>query len=294
MTKPTGKAFIGILLLLAFFSACATKSQAPEEAVPCGDLKKKVVVAPFYNATGQDLPYLNGDFLSRFTEEFLSDCDGVSLIRAEDLTGAVLRHQGSASGLVRPGELLARARQYGANAIVTGSLAGLLTRTEKRGIYGFREPMNVTRVTLHVWVYQTLTGAKLLDKSMEKEFVSDPGLGGTGVSEAQVNQALEDMARQAGLYACRSTRHIPWRGFIRSVEGDTVTLAAGRDAGLAPGNILFVHKGSEVITGIGGQKFCVPGEAVGTVRVTEVSDATSRARVVSGGPYTPEDWVAEN
>ena len=161
-----------VLLPLAFLgSGCSSinfYTSSPQELSqelmgPPGKLKKQVIVAQFYNpsqAQDLDLDALLGEPLkdrlrNKCKRAFVQDSPRVEYLVAE--------HFGPITGVNRNLALMAEARAVGAGIVVTGSLWKVALEEEKRGIYPFRESVKVINVSLDLWMYDALTGAKIAD-----------------------------------------------------------------------------------------------------------------------------------
>ena len=80
-----------------------------------------------------------------------------------------------------------------------------------------------------------------------------------------------------------------WMASVAVVEGQIVTLATGRLAGLKDGDRLAVFEGRKIVTGQNGDKYIAPGFKLGEIRITSVEEAKARATMEQPADIQPGD-----
>ncbi|MDI6797312.1 MAG: hypothetical protein QMD09_10220, partial [Desulfatibacillaceae bacterium] len=124
------------------------------------------------------------------------------------LEQAVAEHHGALAGLGGLDELMEKARNEGVNAIVTGRLAQVSVQREKRGLIGMRKTVPVMRVSMHIWVYDALSGSKLLDEDIVSHIAIDHEPAPNTLPDMTWSEEWGEMARTAGRMACNALRRL--------------------------------------------------------------------------------------
>ena len=74
----------------------------------------------------------------------------------------------------------------------------------------------------------------------------------------------------------------PWLAAVVSIEGGACVIKAGSAAGIETGDRFAVLDGRNMLTGLDGQRFIVPGIKIGELVVNRVTDNESRGAPESG------------
>jgi hypothetical protein len=278
-----------VLAGLLLFS-CAGISRI-KETVQKQSLKQKVLYAPFHNPWQEQGVVMDERFGAT-----MRDCLGEShgqlvFVDSPALEQAVAEHHGALTGLGGLDELMEQARNEGVNAIVTGRLAHVSVQREKRGFIGMRKTVPVMRVAIHIWIYDALSGSKLLDEDLVRHIALDHEPAPNTLPAVTWSAEWEEMARTAGRMACNAMRRLEWRSFVLDTEEEMLTFGAGMDVGIVPGTGLFVIRPVVRSKGPLGQRFIFSGDNIGTIQVLETEPDKSKAGRISGGPFQPGDWV---
>ncbi|MBI9076169.1 MAG: hypothetical protein JEZ02_12220 [Desulfatibacillum sp.] len=300
MTKfvRTSSLLIALLSLALLGSGCSTinfYTSSPQELAqelmgPPGKLKKQLIVAQFYNpsqAKDLDLNELLGDPLKarlkkKCNRGFVQDSPRVEYL--------VTEYFGPITGVDRNLALMAEARATGAGIVVTGSLWKVAVEKEKRGIYPFRDFVEVIKVSLDLWVYDSLTGAKIADTriSCERELKA-----GEDFSTVEwKKQVFAELVNKMEDRISDSLKDLPWTGFVTRVDGRSLTIASGKDIGLSAGMLLWVCADGRVVDGVKGEQFVVPGKRLARAKVVEVDSSTCRAELVEDADISEAAWVS--
>lgn len=241
------------------------------------NLKQKVGLAFFKNKTLITGLNFEKIFPDNLAETIKEECHAILLVKPgatgrPDLLGELPRQ---ASGRVDNLALAKAGRQLGYNAIVTGALIDIRTKNKERGFLWFKKGASFIQVTMLVEVYDTETGAKLLDESYMGEIKVDiseaaPLMAGYKIDRPAMKEALLQVAKSMGEKICASVSSQPWKGYIISIKGDKVAISSGSDAGLKVGQILGVYDSLKIIEGANSQRFFIPGLKTGEVKITAV------------------------
>lgn len=252
------------------------------------NLKKKVGLALFENKTLISGLNFEETFPDNLATAINEACPDVLLVKPGEAErrDRLVELPRQASGRVDTLALAKAGRQLGYNAIVTGALIDLKTNTKKSGILLFKDTHYFIQVKIMVEVYDTETGAKLLDESyldkIEVETTeSEPGAEYTFDIPA-INEALLNLANIMGEKICESVSRQPWQGYIVAINGDEVAISSGSEAGLNVGQILEVYDSLKIIEGANNQRFFIPGLKTGEIKITAVDPDRAKAVAVSG------------
>ncbi|MBU0987113.1 MAG: hypothetical protein KKH68_07655, partial [Proteobacteria bacterium] len=183
-------------------------------------------------------------------------------------------------------------RQVGLNAIITGALIAYDIKQEEQGVLWFKGTQNYIQVQIRVEVYDTETGAKLLDKSFgHKVEVEETEPESTDfnpeIHNKEFNEAMLEVASDMAEAICEAMQNQPWRGYVTSAHDGKIILSSGTRAGLKPGDILEVYDSSNIFQGVQGQQFFLPGLKTAEIKITAVTTEKAEAVVVAGEEIKP-------
>lgn len=181
------------------------------------------------------------------------------------------------------------ARKEGYNAVVTGALATITARKERKGIWWWRKTHHYIQILAIIDVYDTYDAAKSFSDSILTEFEVDGAdadkiADGQQIELAAIHQHIEQMAAEAGNSICAATGSRIWKGFVINASDKQVTLSCGEAQGIRTGNQFEVYDSSRTIDGADGQKFYVPGFKIGEIEISQVSRTQSEAKVITEKP----------
>ena len=275
-----------------------TKRIVRDYKAPDGDLKKRVAIALFENKTAFSGKGLEESFTKALVKAMKMSCQDILLSEPDDpdYPDCLVNLTRQASGEIDDFYLAKAGRQLGLNAIVTGSLIDIKNHKKQRGILWFKDVYNFVQVQVNVEVYDTLTGAKLFDKSymheieIEEEYVESTNLT-HGIRTDIINDALKYIAVDMGDQICYAIVLQPWKGYITSILGEKVVIASGEKVGIKSGDIFEVYDSSGVFKGAKGQKFFIPGLKTGEIKITAVYPDSAEAVRCSGQNIQPDSSI---
>jgi hypothetical protein len=177
-------------------------------------------------------------------------------------------------------------RQLGLNAIVISSLINLTEKKEERGILWFKDFRFFVQTGISLEIYDTETGAKVLDESFIREIEveeTDYELlrAKKNIDLTAVTEVLMEITRVMGVKTCDIISDQIWKGYVIAVKGDNLIISSGEKVGLLPGKQFVVYDSSNIIEGTGGHRFFIPGNKTGKIKIISVYPDRSEAAVLS-------------
>jgi hypothetical protein len=261
------------------------------------DLQRMATIIGFENKSlyhGNDFTQL---FLKGIPEYLNNECDDVSVPDSdsdqslEGFQQLPLLENGEVDNYA----LALIGRQLGLNAIITGSLDDIGILDELQGMI-WKDSHHLIQILVSVEVFDTESGSKILDHSFSRKVEIEELDYELMRSEGKMilpdlNETLTDLLGEIGETICWSIEDQAWSGFVIAVDDDTLTLSAGSDAGLAPGDEFDVYDTSRVLEGLSGQRFFVRGQKIGEIKITEVETDKARAAIVTNRGIKPGSSV---
>jgi hypothetical protein len=273
----TGTIFVFFCLVAIFFATgCATiKKIAGDITGKRAPLKKKIVLLHPSDKTGyghEALQKSSGAYFISFAER---SCDDIIVIDSQEIRDLLAQIPLLPSGQIDNLALAELGRALGLNVALELSFSDFECVAEKRGIWGFRDMRTIVRLSVSVRGYDIGNGAVLFEEAVEKEVeasghdcqsIKDSGGYPEGLADGLLAKAMPELSERV----CERVGDEPWRGYITAVSDDTFTITAGKDVGLAKGDLLDVFGMSETIEGHGDQTYLIPGPKVGELQITRV------------------------
>jgi hypothetical protein len=95
--------------------------------------------------------------------------------------------------------------------------------------------------------------------------------------EPQINAALRQLVSEMGDQICDVLDEQNWNGFVAAVEDERITISTGGPIGLEAGDVLEVFDSGQVLEGVDGQRFFIPGLKTAEVEIVAVSEKQAEA-----------------
>jgi len=266
-----------------------TKQITRDFTMPDDDMKRKIGILDFENKS----LHKSGDFQKVFHKglpDYMNEkCEG--LIVAGHDSGGPMRLLTEPprleSGAIDNYALAVIGRKLGFNAIVTGSLEDIRIVDELKGVLWTKDTHHFIKVFVRVEVYDTLTGTKLLDDTLEREVEIDDLeyqliRQDAALRLPDLNETLNHLLADIGDNICYALKGQRWHGYITEIQDDTYVISSGRQVGLELGNTLEVYDSSRIIEGVGGRRFFTPGLKIGEIQIISITDDQAEATLTSG------------
>jgi hypothetical protein len=291
-----------LLLCLVSITGCSTVSSIEKSTkrmvrdfkAPDSDLKKRVGILLFENKTTLVNKNAGEKFIKDLSDAILSSCPNILLEKPGDpgYPDDLKRVPRTRSGWIDNLVLAKTGQQLGLNAIVTGTLISVTPNQRKQGIWWFKNIHYFVRVRIATEVYDTETGAKLLDESFVHEVEVDEMDLESIHADSETNalimsEAFKAIAEKMGEKICNAIVFQPWKGFIASIDSDKIFLNFGENIGLKIGDLFDVFDSSSIFEGLEGHRFFKPGHKTGEIKITAVYPDTAEAILVSGHDIRP-------
>jgi hypothetical protein len=274
-----------------------TKRIIRDYKAPDEDLKKRVAIAFFENKTAFAGKGLEENFLKDLVESIKTSCQDILVLVPDDpeYPDDLANLPREASGSIDNLDLAKTGREVGLNAVVSGAIIEITNHKETRGILWFKDIHNFVQVQVMTEVYDTQTGAKLLDRSYTRKIEDEDidilyGDGSyydltdqTGkISIHIINDALKSIAADMGEQICETVVLQPWKGYITSTFEEKVLISSGEKVGIAPGDIFDVYDCNGVFKGAEKHRFFIPGLKTGEIKITAVYQDHAEGVLSSG------------
>jgi len=291
-----------LLLCLVSITGCSTVSSIEKSTkrmvrdfrAPDSNLKKKVGILLFENKTTLVNKDVEKKFIGDLSETIASSCPNILLEKPgdSDYPDALAGVPRTRFGWIDNLALAKIGRQLGLNAIVTGALMTVTPKKRKQGIWWLKDTHYFVQVRIATEVYDTETGAKLLDESFVHEIeVDEMDLelihADSKLNASIVDEAFGTIADEMGEKICNAILFQPWKGFIASIDSDKFLLNFGKNIGLKIGDLFEVYDSSSIFEGIEGHRFFKPGSKTGEIKITVVYPDSAEAIIVSGHDIRP-------
>lgn len=178
------------------------------------------------------------------------------------------------------------ARIAGLNGWACARIDDLQPVARRTGLLWFRKERYFIFAELSFSVFDPFTGAKIIDKVVEiSTKVSKADYEavkiGKAVAISDFDETIADIGTDMGEHAAEVLENQPWQAAVIGVRGDRIFLSAGASTGLRGGERLTVFEGRRMMEGQEGQHFIIPGPEVGRIRIVQVTEGVSEARIES-------------
>ncbi len=290
-------AILSLVLIFSLTGGCSTYSSMERKTkrmvrdlrAPDGDLKKRMAITLFENKTAFSDTEMQQRFFIDLTEKIMSSCPDVLLEKPGDSAypDFLVTLPRKASGRIDNYDLATSGRRSGLNSIVTGALNDARIDKRKKGFWWWKDIHHYVQFQIVAEVYDTETGAKLLDESFMREMeIDESDLESTGADD-EIKAYIKDdifktIAIDMGEKICNAVVLDPWTGYITSTVDDKIILSSGERVGIQPGDIFEVYDTTDTFEGVDGHRFFIPGLKTGEIEITAVYPDTAEAVRISG------------
>ena len=181
------------------------------------------------------------------------------------------------------------ARQAGINIVVSPMLMDIRVRSKNTGFWFFRDVEHSLQIQTATALYDAITGSRLDLKILTDEVDIDDSeaeaiRSGQEIQVADLVEAAEEMGEKLGRRMGDAIEDSKWQGSVIVVADGGCVLPSGRDVGIEQGDRLAVLGVIGVISGLGEQRYVVPGTQIGDLTITQVDDQKSIGVPESGEP----------
>jgi len=293
-----GIAIMATFLMAVFLAiGCATTKKITEDIGSGGKaLKKKIAFLPTVNKTGfggKDFQKFARAHLNTFLKRF---CDDLIIIDSRKTSNLLEEIPRLASGQLDNLALAQVGRSLGLNTLLEKSLSEISFVEDQRGAWGFRNTCVLVQISVYVRGYDVETGAVLFDEVFHNEVVLSEGESEeknetSGYDKGTADRVLAKITPEISKRICYHLDNEHWKGYVTSVSENTFTISAGKDVGLAVGDVLEVMGASEAIKGQGGQFYLVSGFKIGELRITRVHRNQAEAIGILGSDLQKSSCV---
>ncbi len=292
-----------LLAVLFLFSGCTAAKTVRNKvgkslAFSGSHLKKKVLLLPFENHTFLKNDSVRSNAQKQFLESLREECGDCVLIGhadpdfPESFAETPMHMSESPDNMA----LIRMASEAGVNAVIRGSIRNAESHEKEKGILIFKDRHYFAAARMDFSVFDSATGAKLLDESIRREQETDGAAfdaikAGQTVSFNEINTLLENIAAEGGGKAGAAIRKQVWQAYVSAVEGNRLRLSSGRESGIRKGDFFEVFDRGEIIRGKNDQPFYIPGKKLGEMTAEEVSAGKTEGMFSGDGTVKAGDFV---
>ncbi len=275
---------------VVFVTAEVEKPKTSEPAIQkiaYGTLIKSIGISIIENKTGNSSIAFKEDIHKQLSGALGRSCSDLQLFQEgdENFPADFVKLPKKPSGSIDSFRICETGRKFGLSAILAGSIISITTGEETRGILWYRDSYPFISISVHLDIYDTEAGAKLLDENFIYKRDSDEleieSVKAGRIEPALLKDAFEHISKNAGRKICEIMKKQAWKGYVSAVSGDNILISSGSNTGIVPGNVFEVYVNS-MLEGKDGQKFYIPGSRAGLIKITAVNKNDSEAILVTG------------
>ena len=283
---------VGLCLSLLIYGCASVSNEIKNMAEPLisveKHLKKKVSMASVGNISeARDSAIANG--LNQLLTVSLSNCETAIVVKPENdealksLTTSATGEAGELDNLT----LSEKGRRMGLNAIVAATIVGIQKMEKKGGFMWFEGSNDVAGINVRVDVYNTFTGAKMMHEHFKREIeLSEADIpifdSGKIMEIESFSKAMGQISKDIGKSICKVLKNEPWKGLVVSSKNGKAVLSSGEDVGINVGDKFIVYDKFNIVNGINGHRYRIPGEVTDELEITSVGPDRAEGAVLSG------------
>ncbi len=279
--------------------AAGARRTGPAPAIATAGPKLRVAVVRFQDKSAYGRGRLGAAVQDILTTELAKSGRFILVARGDDLDVVLDEQDFAKTGTVKAGTGAKAGEVLGLNAVVTGAISQFGVRQKSATYLVGASKTQTAEATVDVRVVDASTGQVIFADSgngvHEASSTQVLGIGGaTGYDETIEGKALRAAIAKFIDNMVRRMETIEWSGKVAAVDGDEVTVNAGRKTGLQQGDRLRVFgEGREVIdpdTKVSlGRK---PGREKGEIEVADFfGEDAAVCRRVAGEGFAVNDIV---
>jgi hypothetical protein len=179
-------------------------------------------------------------------------------------------------------------RAEGMNAVVSPLLLDIRVRTRDTGFWIFKEVAYSLQIQTAAALYDAITGARLAlgiltDEIDIGEYEAGLIRNGQEVDVPDLVDVAEEMGAELGERLGDAISDSHWRTSVHALENGACIIRVGSEAGIEMGDIFTVLDGSDILTGLDGQRYIIPGPKIGEITISRVDPGQSFGAPESGG-----------
>ncbi len=283
---------VGVLVSFSWASDIVTDQKKPVQFQQSSyeHLQKRVGLTRFQNRSS----FLDDRLVSLIDETLASvlteSGKGVVPVQDADPVFAEVRdHQPRrVSGVIDNMTLSKVGRASGLNSVATGTITGIRDFQEERGYWWFKDRMFFIEVHMHCSLYDTETGAKILDMTLSEKIDLPEALyrrmkaKGYTASFAEIQEMIISLSRQMGEEICTSMEQELFKTFIKTIDGRQVVISSGSNAGIQSGDLFTIHDSGRLVDGKEEHQFFIAGPGTGILRINAVQGDSASGSIVQG------------
>lgn len=251
--------------------------------------RKTIGVLSLVNTTVFTDDQISAPFMEHFLSALKSSDSSAHFLLADDVQNApfLFEPPRDDAGRIDSFDLCAQARQEGLNAIVHPMIMDIRANKKISGFWYWRKKHHWLEIQATARAYDTTTGASLSFEILtERIDISEQqyqtiSAGQEISSEALVN-GIKDMGENLGGKMRQAIRESPWTATVMSADNGLCVIPAGEEVGIAPGDLLTVMGTHGTMTGPDGQRYVVPWNEIGQLKVARVTARKTFAAPESG------------
>lgn len=289
---------VAVALLIAGCGIASSYRPAPQKTIRdfsgSGKYLKKVgVVALLNNAIlgGQQVPV---SYMRAFLESIKTEASHAVLVipGRSEASPFLMNPPRAANGHLNVFTLSGLARQEGMNFLVSPLLMDVRVRTRDTGFWFFKDVAYSLQVQTAAAIYDTITGTRLalgtlIDEVDIDEYEAERIRNGETVIVDSLEEMVEEMGQSLGERMAEAINENKWLASVIALKEGSCILSAGSEVGLETGDRFAVLDGSEILTGLDGQRYVVPGVKIGEIAIDGVAPGQASGAPVSDGPVPP-------
>jgi hypothetical protein len=179
------------------------------------------------------------------------------------------------------------ARQAGMNAVVSPVLMDIRVRQQDTGFWIFKDVAYSLQIQTAAAIYDAITGSRLALGILTDEVDIDEQdatnvRNGQEVMVDELVEVAQEMGEELGERMGDAINNSQWLAAVVAIQEAACVITAGSEAGIAVGDRFDVLDGSDVLTGLDGQRYIVPGEKISEIIINRVTERQSYGQPPSG------------